>query len=285
MLWSLFLIALAVDLSAADVPAAEREALVDIYNHCGGYRWVHQANWLKGDPCSNAWYGVQCDPTNSTIVFLDPTSRTALNPLYCKIPESIGNLTNLEWLYLSNDVFRSHLHGELPSTMQNLKKLRCLYLSHGNLNGTLPAWLNELPVLQGLFLRHNSFSGQMPDLSGLKYLEDIWADTQYPGGGIVSNNMSWVNKWQYLTHIHIEANDFSGPLPEKLCSKSVHCHAFDNHWDCPLPTPGCCGVAKCPAHEAGRRRSSMKISQSELRQRGDTYSSGSPLPYVCYIHQ
>ena len=35
-------------------------ALVDAYHATGGARWVNSDNWLHGDPCTNAWFGVTC---------------------------------------------------------------------------------------------------------------------------------------------------------------------------------------------------------------------------------
>ena len=214
------------------------------------------------------------------MVFLDPTSRKALNPLNCEIPESIGNLRNLTELYLSNDVFRSYLHGELPATIQNLKKLQCFYVSHGDLSGSIPSWLNTMPLLQGIFMRHNSFSGQIPDLSELKYVEDMWLDTQSPGSGL-SGNITWISNWQYLRSLHIQANSLSGSLPKSLCS--IECSAYYNHWSCPLPAYNCCGVLKCGNDLQIDEIVDSKVS--ELRQASQTRLSGSPLPYACTVHQ
>ena len=98
---------------------------------------------------------------------------------------------------------RSHIHGELPSTMRKLTNLRCVYFrlsvpfavlfafltyitSHGNLRGPIPAWFNELTLLQKLLLRHNEFSGDIPNLSNLTNLEDMWIDTQSGDGDKVT---------------------------------------------------------------------------------------------------
>ncbi len=54
--WSL--IVMAVPASAAT--AAERAALVDLYNATDGVNWQHNTSWLSGDPCTPAWYGVDC---------------------------------------------------------------------------------------------------------------------------------------------------------------------------------------------------------------------------------
>jgi len=158
---------------------------------------MHQAGWLNGDPCEQKWYGVTCDSANTTVLQLDTSDRLAFNVLNCELPTSIGNLTNLTQLYLSNDIVHSHIHGQLPSSMAALTHLRCLYLSHGDLTGPIPSWLGSLPLLQGLYLRHNSFSGPLPDLSNLTYLEDLWMDTQYPGGGL-TGSVEWMAQLPYL---------------------------------------------------------------------------------------
>jgi hypothetical protein len=97
--WALLLLSLVSTSLAVD--ASEREALVDFYNACGGRWWVHQHNWLKGDPCMQQWYGVGCNGTNNThVTIFDPIPRLSFNFIDCKLPPSIGNLTFLEHLYL-----------------------------------------------------------------------------------------------------------------------------------------------------------------------------------------
>ncbi len=95
--------------SLALTPAWERAALVDLYTACGGDKWLHRDGWLQGDPCETKWYGVGCNTTRDGmdhVVLLDPNPRLSFNDLDCELPASIGNLTELVWLYLSNDVTR-----------------------------------------------------------------------------------------------------------------------------------------------------------------------------------
>jgi hypothetical protein len=57
-------LALAVGL----VPAAERNALVDLYHATGGTKWKKASTWLQGDPCLNHWFGIFCNSDNSHVV-------------------------------------------------------------------------------------------------------------------------------------------------------------------------------------------------------------------------
>ena len=63
------------------------------------------------------------------------------NDLSGTIPSSLGDLTNLESLYL----FRNDLRGQIPSSMGNLKSLNCLYISENGLTGCIPAGLRDVP--------------------------------------------------------------------------------------------------------------------------------------------
>lgn len=216
-------VALAIIMSAGAIVAPqERAALLDLYETCTGHLWVHQHNWLNGDPCEQAWYGVFCDPANSTVLVLDTSPRFAFNLLDCVLPPSLGNLTNLTQLYLSNDLFHSRLHGELPDTLQQLKALRCFYVSHGELSGPIPSWIATLPVLQGLFMRHNSFSGELPDLSAAQYLEDVWFDTQSGDG--LTGSIDWLGNMTYLTHVRISFPLHCAGLPVCALARYYSCH-------------------------------------------------------------
>jgi hypothetical protein len=55
----------------ADVPTAQRAALMDLYNDCGGASWTAcSGNWGVGDPCTNAWACVGCNTANNNITYV-----------------------------------------------------------------------------------------------------------------------------------------------------------------------------------------------------------------------
>ncbi|GLT40070.1 hypothetical protein SLA2020_142280 [Shorea laevis] len=73
------------------------------------------------------------------------------------IPASIGNLSQLTYLYL----YSNNFNGQIPPSLVNLTQLRLLDLSYNLLNGTLPPWIFTLPLLEHLHLDHNEFQDQI----------------------------------------------------------------------------------------------------------------------------
>ncbi|XP_059642876.1 putative leucine-rich repeat receptor-like serine/threonine-protein kinase At2g24130 [Cornus florida] len=101
-----------------------------------------------------------------------------------KLPSSIGQLAELEYLYLQeNKIF-----GSIPSNLANLTNLVLLNLTSNLLNG-ISAEISGLPFLEQLFLSHNKFTGTIPVALG-----------QLPHLGLLD----------------LSNNTFSGEIPEFL---------------------------------------------------------------------
>lgn len=121
-----------------DNETPQNMALVALYNSTGGPNWHTDTNWLTGDPCANAWYGVTCDENaNIERILLDG------NNLFGTLPAEIGDLTELELLDLSDN----RLNGAVPAAMGNLVKLVGLYLNGNQLTGPVPSSLENLTGL------------------------------------------------------------------------------------------------------------------------------------------
>ena len=86
-------------------PETDRETLVALYNATGGPNWRSNNNWLSDVPISQ-WEGVTTDD-NGRVTIL----TLLLNQLSGEIPPELGNLANLESLWLS----RNQLSGEIPA--------------------------------------------------------------------------------------------------------------------------------------------------------------------------
>ena len=88
--------------------AAEREALVALYNSTDGDNWTSNRGWLlSADPCS--WFGVMCSSGHVTVLSL------SVNNLTGSIPTDLGNLTSLELLALGSN----SLTGSIPADLGN----------------------------------------------------------------------------------------------------------------------------------------------------------------------
>lgn len=119
-----------------DIPKSECEALVAFYNSTNGSHWTDHSGWLvTNTPCQ--WIYVTC--FNGHVETLDPDQ----NNLNGSLPAEIGNLTQLDWLSVSNN----QLSGALPATIGNLTSLSHVYLDHNSFSGALQDSLRNLTAL------------------------------------------------------------------------------------------------------------------------------------------
>lgn len=112
----------------------QKQALVDLFHATHGSGWNDARNWLTGDPCTEAWTGVYCDPLGGEVLEL----------------------------HLDN----GGLQGTLPSSVANLSSLVTLGLSENRISGTIPAGYGGLPALGFFSMYNNVISGTLPILSG-----------------------------------------------------------------------------------------------------------------------
>ncbi|KAJ6348808.1 hypothetical protein OIU77_006397 [Salix suchowensis] len=146
-----------------------------------------------------------------------------------EIPESIGNLKNLTWLFLAE----SYLRGEIPESIFELENLQTLDLSRNKISGQFPkiniqefdvssnqlygklpegiGSLKSLTVFQGY---QNNFSGEIP--AGFGEMRHLI------GFSLYQNNFSGefpanFGRFSPLYSIDISENQFSGSFPRFLC--------------------------------------------------------------------
>ena len=92
----------------AQVAEQDSLALVALYNATDGPNWTVNTNWLTGPVAS--WSAVTVTGDRVTSLSL------VVNRLTGRIPEEVGNLTNLSFLFLS----QNQLTGPIPETLGNL---------------------------------------------------------------------------------------------------------------------------------------------------------------------
>ena len=152
----------------SEIPLAECDALVALYNSTDGPNWSNHANWLvTATPCAD-WFGVECNEGHVDVLLL-PANR--LNGV---IPGAVAGLTGLEHLDLS----MNQLSGGIPPELADLTNLFFLNLSSNQLSGGIASELGNLPNLEQLDLSSNQLSGPLPlNLSNLPLFYLNFADT------------------------------------------------------------------------------------------------------------
>jgi hypothetical protein len=120
------------------VAAAERGVMGELFNSCGGSKWLSRENWLSESPLSD-W---------QHLLFTQKDLGTALMTI---------NLSH------------NGLRGTLPKAVTALAVLRTLNLSHNEIQGPIPPFCQEEEsqgsCLEVVNLSHNYFTGPIPDLS------------------------------------------------------------------------------------------------------------------------
>ncbi|KAL5565917.1 hypothetical protein UlMin_029081 [Ulmus minor] len=87
----------------------------------------------------------------------------AINNFGGVFPDSIGNLTSqLQELYLGGN----HIHGSIPSSLENLFNLNALTMEENLLTGDIPEYLGKFGKMQFLALTTNRLSGKIPSSLG-----------------------------------------------------------------------------------------------------------------------
>ena len=185
----------------------DRDVLVELYEATGGTRWKNSANWLSDRP-TGEWHGVTTDVDGRVTGLL-----LERNGLSGPIPSAVGNLANLEWLYLSGN----QLTGEIPASLGGLLNLTALGLSQNQLTGSIPAQLGNLSILESLGLHNNQLTGPIPvQLGNLSNLFRLDLQNNQLTGPIPKELGNLSN----LRVLNLSSNDLRGEIPVELESLS-----------------------------------------------------------------
>jgi hypothetical protein len=217
----------------SDIPTAECEALVAIYDDLNGASWETSPSngWNENDsPCN--WWGVSCvgsPPTNVKVIYLYEQNFSG------SLPTELGNLTFLEklilqsfWTY-SNGTWSwsSAINGSIPTELGNLTSLKVLDLSDNNLTGAIPTELGNLTNLEILDLSYNNLSGSIPtELGNLTNLQTLDLNRNDLSGSIPTELGSLTN----LQTLNLEYNDFTGSIPVELGNLTNLQHLYLSHY-------------------------------------------------------
>lgn len=192
-----------VTVDAVPDNAADREALVALYESTRGESWVNATNWLSDRPLAE-WHGVGMDDDGRVV-----TLALGDNGLNGAIPPEIGQLAALTDLSMDyND-----LSGGLPVELGNLVNLASLQLEGSGLSGPIPPELGNLSGLKRLALKGNRLSGSIPgELGAMASLVVLQLGSNELSGTIPPE----LGNLAVLQTLGLTNNQLSGPIPNEL---------------------------------------------------------------------
>ena len=184
--------------------AEDRAVLVELYNATDGANWRTNTNWLSDEPMRE-WHGVVTDDEGRVAeLSLDDNQLTG------EIPTELGNLSNLQRLYLP----RNQLTGEIPTELGNLSNLRTLILSINQLSGEIPTELGNLSNLQTLWLVTNQLTGKIPtELGNLSNLTGLSLSGNHQLTGEIPTELGNLSNLRTLI---LNRNQLTGEIPTEL---------------------------------------------------------------------
>ncbi|MCY3855537.1 MAG: Ig-like domain-containing protein [Rhodospirillales bacterium] len=205
--------------------AADRAALVALYESAGGDNWVNRTNWLSDEPMAE-WYGIQIGDDGRVVAI-----ALGNNGLEGSIPPEIDELTALEELSMGFNKFS----GGLPAELGNLTNLRRLSLYDNRFSGTIPRGIASLPNLVHLSLGGNMLSGPIPEEFGAQNsLEHLILRSNELSGTIPEE----LGNLTGLQTLNLNNNRLSGPIPEELgrLSRLIYLYVGGNRLTGPVPS-------------------------------------------------
>jgi Leucine-rich repeat (LRR) protein len=213
--------------AVSEIPAAECEALVALYESTDGPNWALKRGWLEtAQPCG--WAGIQCEEGHVTGLLMNyndlrgplppeleqlPELRTVslyFNYLSGSLPPELGRLAKLEILILHNN----RLEGRIPPELGQLANLKQLDLESNRLSGPIPAELGQLAHLEHLNLKDNQLNGPIPaELGNLAALRGLLLAGNNLSGSVPAELGNLAKLWMF----DVSYNDeLSGNIPDKL---------------------------------------------------------------------
>ncbi len=192
--------------------AAQRQALVDLYENAGGPAWKNASGWAGAGP-ECGWAGVVCGACGEVLQLqLDGNNMIGTLPL------SLASLTSLQVL----DVQYNALSGTLDGSLAALSQLSSLRFDVTGVSGTLVRRRSPRVLTPRLRLTWPACS--LSVAQSLAFTAWTRLEWLVAGPSSISGTLApeLLQAWPRLLELELEATALSGTLPDEFS----HCTAL-----------------------------------------------------------
>ena len=199
--------------------AIEREVMISLYEIGKGENWDEEwgyaLSWCTNQSVGN-WAGITTDESGYI-------TELRIIGYSGYLPESLGVITHLKTL-----VIVGHIVGEIPSAIGQLSELEILYLSgdamgNGGMVGSIPKEVFSLKNLRELSFPQNSLTGGISaDFGMLKKLEVLNLENNRFTGTLPKE----LAQCEQLRSVNLKFNRLSGVIPQEI----MHCAFWRDNW-------------------------------------------------------
>ncbi|MFT3790168.1 MAG: hypothetical protein QM741_03630 [Rudaea sp.] len=230
----------------AAIPAAERQALLNLYSSTGGSGWIQNGGWNNGNggtgtagsECGSSsappWYGVTCNGSSTHVIGINLEQ----NGLVGTLPD-LSALTYLQTFIVSYNNYCSSssdtncgLGGTIPS-LSALTSLQGFSIEGDEFTGSIPT-LSALSQLRGFDVAGNELTGSIPSLSGLANLQGFNASNND-----LSGNLPTLSGLTSLAVFDVHGNELTGSIPALSGLTSLQAfYVFSNELSGSIPALG-----------------------------------------------
>lgn len=220
-----------------DPAAAQRAALVRLFNSTAGEGWTRRDGWGGAtDVCE--WFGVCCR-ANASEFACEGDAVPEVTALNLRSNRLVGTLPAdaQAWSSLSSlravSLRSNSISGTLPPAIGLLTRLAALNLRRNKLGGTLPPRIGQLRQLRHLSFFTNALSGTIPD--AFTALQSLGTGAE-SGLDLRANRMSGSIPSGFSSFTHFGPGDGGGGIGLGGCAPGAPAESQCNRWRCPVPS-------------------------------------------------
>jgi hypothetical protein len=204
----------------------EIDALTQFYELLNGYAWRAQDNWLRGDPCWDGWFGIECD-VNGYVISISLPDNHCIGRLedwedvkYLKKLQKLALYSSARVFHGNRNWYHNVISGPLPSFSNN-KRLRVIDMGYNHITG-FPSDLYLNGRLELLSLPHN----RLTELPRYMHVFERMHTLDLSHNRIESNIPSAFGNMVELRQVKLADNNLKGAIPQGITAMSK-CQTFD----------------------------------------------------------